>query len=218
MDIESLRKEIHPEDRPEVGSLLSILDETIAVMNDAEIPFLLMGGLATSVLGRGRGVTDIDIFVRDRDVAPALEAFEGAGFETLIVSPNWLAKAIKDDVLVDVISRSTHDIALTDEVLEHAVEVDIQGRRLPSVSPEDLIVMKAVATDEDTVRYWHDALSLLGRTDLDWSYLVHRAMKHGARRVLSLLFFAQSIDLLVPDEVLAELIDAVRPVGSDARG
>ena len=88
----------------------------------------------------------------------------------------------------------------------------------PSVSPEDLIVMKAVATDEDTSRYWHDALSLLGRSDLDWTYLVHRARKHGARRVLSLLFFAQSIDLLVPQEVVAELLEAVRPVGSEARG
>ena len=218
MDIESLRKEIHPEDRPEVDRLLSILDETNAVLGSAEVPFLLMGGLATSVLGRGRGVTDIDIFVRDRDVAPALAALAGAGFETLIVSPNWLAKAIKDDILVDVISRSTHDISLTDEIVEHAVEVDVEGRRLLSVSPEDLIVMKAVATDEDTARYWHDALSLLGRPDLDWSYLVSRAKKHGARRVLSLLFFAQSIDLLVPPEVVSELLDAVRPVGSPTDG
>ena len=214
MDIESLRKEIHPEDRPEAANLLSILDETIAVLGAAEIPFLLMGGLATSVLGRGRSVTDIDIFVRDRDVAPTLEAFEAAGFETLVVSPNWLAKAIKDDVLVDVISRSTHDISFTDEIVEHAVEVDVEGRRLRSVAPEDLIVMKAVATDEDTARYWHDALSLLGRPDLDWAYLVRRAKKHGARRVLSLLFFAQSIDLLVPEDVVSELLDAVRPLGS----
>ena len=218
MDMESLRKEIHPEDRPEVDNLLSILDETIAVLDEAEIAFLLMGGLATSVLGRGRGVTDIDIFVRDRDVAPALEALEGAGFETLIVSPNWLAKAIKDGILVDVISRSTHDISLTDEIVEHAVEVDVEGRRLRSVSPEDLIVMKAVATGEDTSRYWHDALSLLGRPDLDWPYLVHRAKKHGARRVLSLLFFAQSIDLLVPQDVVSELLDAVRAVGSPTGG
>jgi predicted nucleotidyltransferase len=218
MDIESVRKEYHPQEQPDRERLLAILDETVGVLGAAEITFLLMGGLATSVLGRGRRVTDIDLFVRNADVPATLAALAGAGFETLVVSPNWLAKAIKDDVLVDVISRSTHDISLTDEVLEHAVEVDIDGRRLPSVSPEDLIVMKAVATDEDTSRYWHDALSLLGRSDLDWTYLVHRARKHGARRVLSLLFFAQSIDLLVPQEVVAELLEAVRPVGSEARG
>lgn len=218
MDIETLRKELHPEDRPDLGRLLSILDEAVAVLRAADIGFLLMGGLATSALGRPRGVTDVDVFVRDRDVAPALEALGGAGFDTLVVSPNWLAKAIKDDILVDVISRSTHDISLTDEILEHAVEIDLEGRRLPSVSPEDLIVMKAVATDEDTRRYWHDALSLLGRADLDWGYLARRAKKHGARRVLSLLFFAQSIDLLVPEEIVSELLEAVRPVGSEAGG
>jgi predicted nucleotidyltransferase len=218
MDIESLRKEYHPQEQPETERLLAILDETVEVLRAAEVPFLLMGGLATSVLGRGRRVTDIDLFVRDPDVRPALAALAGAGFESFVVSPNWLAKAIKDDVLVDVISRSTHDISLTDEVLEHAVDIEIEGRPLRSVSPEDLIVMKAVATDEDTVRYWHDALSLLGRPDLDWGYLLHRARKHGARRVLSLLFFAQSIDLLVPEEVVAELLEAVRPVGSEAGG
>jgi predicted nucleotidyltransferase len=218
MDIESLRKEYHPQEQPESERLLAILDETIGVLRAADVTFLLMGGLATSVLGRGRRVTDIDLFVRTADVPATLAALAGAGFETLVVSPNWLAKAIKDDVLVDVISRSTHDISLTDEVLAHAVEVEIDGRRLASVSPEDLIVMKAVATDEDTSRYWHDALSLLGRSDLDWAYLVHRARKHGARRVLSLLFFAQSIDLLVPEEVVAELLEAVRPVGSEAGG
>ncbi|HET9671865.1 MAG TPA: nucleotidyltransferase [Actinomycetota bacterium] len=218
MDIESLRKEYHPHEQPEADRLLTILDETVEILRAADVTFLLMGGLATSVLGRGRRVTDIDIFVKDPDVQPTLAAFAGAGFETLVVSPNWLAKAIKDGVLVDVISRSTHDISLTDEILEHAVEVEVEGRRLPSVSPEDLIVMKAVATDEDTSRYWHDALSLVGRPDLDWRYLVHRARKHGARRVLSLLFFAQSIDLLVPEEVIAELLDAVRPVGSGTGG
>jgi predicted nucleotidyltransferase len=177
-----------------------------------------MGGLATSALGRDRRVTDIDLFLRDRDVEPALAALRDVGFETLVVSPNWLAKAFKDDVLVDLISRSTHDIGLNDEILERAVEVDLHGRRLPAVSPEDLIVMKAVATVEDTARYWHDALSVLGRPDLDWGYLTRRAKQHGARRILALLFFAQSMDLLVPEEVITELLDAIRPLSGDSRG
>ena len=148
---------------PESERLLAVLDEAVAALRGADITFLLMGGLATSVLGRGRGVTDIDLFVRDRDVGATLAALEMSGFETMVVSPNWLAKGFKDGVLVDVISRSTHDITLTDEILERAIEVDVHGRRLPCVSPEDLIVMKAVATTEDTARYWYDALSLLGR-------------------------------------------------------
>jgi predicted nucleotidyltransferase len=211
MDIETARKERHPERPPESDRLLAVLDDAVGALRGADVPFLLMGGLATSVLGHARSVTDIDLFVRDRDVGPALSALRAAGFETMVVSPNWLAKGFKDGVLVDVISRSTHDISLTDEILERAIDIDVQGRRLPCVAAEDLIVMKAVATTEDTARYWYDALGLVGRPDLDWTYLVRRAKQHGARRVAALLFFAQSMDLLVPDEVVDELLDAVRP-------
>ena len=214
MDIESARKEVHPEEAPESERLLATLDEAVAALRQADILFLLMGGLATSVLGRGRGVTDIDLFVRDPDVGASLAALEMSGFETMVVSPNWLAKGFKGGILVDVISRSTHDITLTDEILERSVEVDVHGRRLPCVSPEDLIVMKAVATTEDTARYWYDALSLLGRPDLDWAYLARRAKQHGAKRLTAFLFFAGSIDLLVPDEIVEELLDAVRSVAS----
>ncbi|MBA3738797.1 MAG: nucleotidyltransferase [Actinobacteria bacterium] len=194
--------------------LLVVLDEAVAALRRADITFLLMGGLATSILGRSRGVTDIDLFVRGRDVGSVLSALEDAGFETMVVAPDWLAKGFKDEVLVDVISRSTHDITLTDEVLERASEVDVHGRRLPCVAPEDLVVMKAVATTEDTTRYWFDALGLLGRPDLDWAYLARRAKQHGAGRLLALLFFARSMDLLVPDEIVDDLVDAVRPLAS----
>jgi predicted nucleotidyltransferase len=214
MDIESARKEAHPEERPEEARLLAVLDDAVAAFRGSAISFLLMGSIATSAMGRRRAVTDIDVFVRDHDVGSALAALDDAGFETMVVSKNWLAKAFKDEVLVDVISRSTHDITLTDEILAHAVEIDVVGRSLPAVSAEDLIMMKAVATSEDTSRYWFDALGLLGRPDLDWGYLARRAKQHGARRVLSLLFFARSIDLIVPDEILDELQDAVRPVAS----
>jgi len=214
MDIESARKEAHPEERPEEARLLAVLDDAVAAFRGSGISFLLMGSIATSAMGRRRAVTDIDVFVRDHDVGAALAALDDAGFETMVVSKNWLAKAFKDEVLVDVISRSTHDITLTDEILAQAVEIDVAGRSLPAVSAEDLVVMKAVATSEDTSRYWFDALGLLGRPDLDWGYLARRARQHGARRVLSLLFFARSIDLIVPDEILDELQDAVRPVAS----
>src|SRR5262245_12971034 len=175
MDIESARKEAHPEERPEEARLLAVLDAAVVAFRRSDTPFLLMGSIATSAMGRRRAVTDIDVFVRDHDVGSALAALDEDGFETMVVSKNWLAKAFKDDVLVDVISRSTHDITLTEDILEHAVEIDVAGRRLPAVSAEDLIVMKAVATSEDTSRYWFDALGLLGRPDLDWGYLARRA-------------------------------------------
>ena len=104
-------------------------------------------------------------------------------------------------VTVDVIGRSTPDIMLDDEMLDRAVTREYYGRRLTLVPPEDLIVMKALAASEDTPRYWYDALGVIGHTDLDYDYLIRRARASGSRRVLSLLLYAWSNDLVVPNRV-----------------
>jgi hypothetical protein len=72
-----------------------------------------------------------------------------------------------------------------------------KGSEVRIAPPEDLIVIKALTHDEETPRHWHDALSLIARGGLDWDYLLRRAIK-GPRRVLSLLHYATSLDLLVP--------------------
>jgi hypothetical protein len=114
------------------------------------------------------------------------------------------------DVDVDIIFRATRDILFDDEMVRRVQRADIYGRMLPVVPAEDLLVMKALATGEDTARYWYDALAIVARTDLDWDYLAMRARQHGARRILSLLLFATSVDLLVPPEAIDELYDLIR--------
>lgn len=58
-------------------------------------------------------------------------------------------------------------------------------------------MIKAIANDEPSARHWNDALALIAACDIDWEYLLERASR-GARRVLSLLVYAQSNDLVVP--------------------
>jgi hypothetical protein len=43
---------------------------------------------------------------------------------------------------------------------------------------------------------------------IDWEYLVKRARK-GSRRVLSLLFYALSLDLIVPDRAITALYERI---------
>jgi predicted nucleotidyltransferase len=183
------------------------LDEAIAAMRDADIPFLIIGGIASAVMGRDRGTRDIDLFVRPEDARRTLEALDGAGFETKVAFPHWLYKGFKRDVLCDVIFRSSKDVLLDDEMLRRAREREFRGHVLPIAPPEDLLIMKAVAADEDTPRYWYDALGLIAHADgLDWEYLVRRGRQHGVRRILSLLIYAQSNDLVVPAAPIAELM------------
>jgi len=189
--------------------LLAALDDATAALRDGGVTFLVMGGIASAAFGRPRATWDIDLFVRLSDADRALDALRGRGFATEVVYEHWLSKAKRDDVTVDVIGRSTPDILLDDEMLSRAVTREYEGRRLTLVPPEDLVVMKALAASEDTPRYWYDALGVIGHTELDYDYLIRRARASGARRVLSLLLYAWSNDLVVPTDVLRTLFELV---------
>ena len=191
------------------GQLLTALDAALAALEAAKIPFLVVGGVASAVYGRPRWTRDIDLFFRLEDATRALDALEGAGFETTVVDPHWLSKARMGDVVVDVLTRSKPDVLLDDEMLERSVWADFKGRKIRLLPPEDLLLMKAVASSEDTPRYWYDAIGIAARSDLDWGYLTTRAKAGGARRVLAVLIYAQSNDVAVPLEPLRELADLV---------
>jgi hypothetical protein len=143
------------------------------------------------------GTRDIDVFVRPDEAERAIESLKRAGFETERTAPHWLYKAHRGGVVIDVIFCSSGDVYLDPEMLGRARMAEAQGVEAPLISPEDLIVLKALAHSEPTSRYWFDALAVLARSDIDWPYLIHRA-RHGPKRILSLLVFAQSIDLPVP--------------------
>lgn len=201
--------------------LMRALDDAVAALRADRIPFLVIGGIASAVWGRDRGTTDIDLFVRPESVAAVVDALEREGFETSTEFEHWLHKGRRNGVTVDVIFRATRDILIDDEMLRRASTRVFRDRELPVAPPEDLIVMKAAAAAEDTARYWYDALGILSGGDLDWDYLVARARQHGARRVLSLLLFAASVDLVVPPGPLEQLwatVNEGRTIGAGSDG
>lgn len=188
--------------------VLAVLAETTRTLEGAEIPYMFIGGLPLAVYGRPTPIADLDVMIKHEDVEKALAALEVAGFETRDPEENWLHKAAKDGVLVDLITRSEGDLFIDEDMLERTVQTDYKGCNVRLVSPEDLLVMKAVAHEEDTPHYWHDAITIIVGRELDWGYLVRRA-RHGAKRVLSLLVYAQSSDLFVPDEPIRELYSSI---------
>ena len=111
--------------------------------------------------------------------------------------------------MVDLIFRSAGDIYLDEEMLDRSTMRDIGGSPIRVISPEDLIVIKSVASSEASPYHFYDALGLISACELDWEYLVHRARRRGVRRLLSLLVFAESNDLDVPNTVIRELTELV---------
>lgn len=186
-----------------------VLSDTVQVLDGEQVPYVFMGGIGAATHGRPRWTHDIDVFVRPEDAGRVLRAFGAAGFRTEQTYPDWLYKAYKHDILVDVIFKSLGGILLDDEMLERASKEEFLGLEVCVMAAEDLLVVKAVVHDEHMPRHWHDALAIISRCDLDWDYVVRRARRHGARRVLSLMLYAQSNDLVVPATPVRELFDAV---------
>ncbi|HEX9969196.1 MAG TPA: nucleotidyltransferase [Acidimicrobiales bacterium] len=191
------------------ADFLAALDETVGALAEDEIPYLFMGGIASACWGRPRWTHDIDLFVTPQDARRVLDALARRGFETEETFPDWLFKASKHGQLIDIIFRSMGDIYVDDEMLRRAQHRDFMGRTLSIIPPEDLLVIKALVHGEHMPRHWYDALALLATCeDLDWEYVVRRARK-GVRRVLSLLLYAQSNDLVVPWKPVRELFGLI---------
>lgn len=190
-------------------TFLATLRDAIAALEGKDIPYVLMGGIGSATLGRPRGTNDIDLFVEPEHARLTLDALEACGFTTEETDPRWLYKGFNDGILVDVIFRSTGDIYLDADMLAHARVVDVRGCACRIIAPEDLLVIKALTADEHMPHHWHDALGVITGSELDWDYLVSRARRHGARRVLSLLLYAQSNDLGVPVKPVRSLFDAI---------
>lgn len=187
-----------------------VLGAALDALEGEGVPYAVFGSIAATRYGRPGAAEDIDVLVRRDHARVALDALAGAGFSTEETDPDWLYKAEKDGVLVDVIFQVRSGIALDDEVLSHTREVTGFGRRLRLVSPEDQLVIEAVSDEEQAREHWFNGLSILVRTEVDWGYLEQRA-RYGAQRVLSLLLYARSLDYVVPDAILRALFGRVVP-------
>jgi hypothetical protein len=186
----------------------SVLREVHAALESECIDYALIGGIASSVWGRPRTTKDIDLLVRPADGARVLDCLEPRGFEVDRLDDKWIYKAFKRDIQVDVIFAAKVGQYLDDEFLARCRMGTFLGCQVRLASPEDLVIIKAIAHDESSPRHWHDALGIIAARELDWDYLLSRS-RRGERRVLSLLLYAQSIDYAVPSRVIQELAQRI---------
>jgi len=157
------------------GRFVAVLRDTITALDAKDIPYLLMGGIPSESMGRPRGTNDIDIFVRPESARLTLQALEADGFRTEETDTRWLFKGFKDEIMVDVIFRSTGDIYLDEEMLSRTKIIDFRGCAVRAIAPEDLLIIKAMTADEHMPHHWHHALAVITGSELDWDYLVSRA-------------------------------------------
>ena len=85
----------------EFDDLLETLKNATAALRDAEVPFLLGGGLAAWARGGPETEHDLDLMVKPDDAARAVEALREAALRIEDPPEEWLYKAWDGDILVE---------------------------------------------------------------------------------------------------------------------
>jgi Icc-related predicted phosphoesterase len=193
-------------------TFLRVLDQAVEALERKSITHMLIGGIPAAYYGLPRWShrgEDIDLLVKPEEANRALASLAEAGFDTEKTDPNWIFKAVRKGVMVDLIFRVMDSQYLDDEMLDRSGVEQFHGRTLRMVSPDDLVIMLALSNEEQIPQHWENALGIVAYSNLDWRYLVKRGREAGPWRVLSLLSYALSNDLLVPRRAIAELARAV---------
>jgi aminoglycoside-2''-adenylyltransferase len=157
-----------PEEFP---GILETMKTAAAALRDAEISYLLGGGLACWARGGPPTEHDVDFFVRQEDAEAALEALVQAGMRPERPPEGWLLKAYSGENLVDLI-YSPAGGAVDDGFFERAEEIEVAAQRMPVASLADVVATKLMALNEqdpDMSSVLEIARSL--REQVDWEFV-----------------------------------------------
>ena len=156
-------------------AILATLKKAAAALREADVPFMLGGGLAAWARGGPESGHDLDLMVKPDDAERAQNALEAAGFKPENPPEDWLLKAYdENDVLVDLIFRPTSG-PITDETMARAEEREVLSVRMHLMRLEDVVVTKLLALNEthlDFAGILEMARSL--REQIDWEEVRER--------------------------------------------
>jgi hypothetical protein len=179
-----------PEFLPEA---LDCYRNVVQCLNEARIPFAVAGAFAFHRHTRiWRTTKDLDLFLEPKFVSPALANLQRIGFETEIEDSIWLAKALRGEHFVDLITGMANavlivDSSWTDRALPHKI-FDVPCRVL---APEEAIASKIFISRRE--RFDGADVAHLIRAcgaHLDWDRLQYLIEPHWEILLWSLVFFA----------------------------
>jgi predicted nucleotidyltransferase len=178
----------------EFDDLLETLKNAAAALRDADVPFLLGGGLAAWARGGPETEHDLDLMVKEEDADRALAALEAAGFRTEKPPEGWLYKAWNDNILVDLIFEPTGG-EVDDAMLERAEELDVHAVRMKVMSLEDVMTTKLLAMREHQIDY-ESVLEIARalREQIDWDDVRGRTDESPYARAF--FFLAEELEII----------------------
>ena len=148
--------------------LVDAMKKGAAALRDADVPFLLGGGLAAWAYGGPPTDHDVDFLLREADAERALEALVGVGMRPERPPEGWLLKAWDGDILVDLIFEPAGG-PVGDEHFDRAIHLEVAALPLLVASIDDVLATKVLAMSEQDPDYrpvLEIARSL--REQIDW--------------------------------------------------
>jgi hypothetical protein len=157
--------------------MLPTLKKVAAAFRDAELPFVVGGGVASWAHGGPETDHDLDVLVTAGSAERALTVLVERGLRGERPPEPWLYKAFDGDVLVDVIFAPA-GLEVTDELIAGSPMVDVFSVPMRVLRPEDLLVTKLMAMTEHTMDY-RACLEIARalREQIDWKELRERTLE-----------------------------------------
>jgi hypothetical protein len=204
------------------GRTRAFYRRAVDALQHANLPFVVGGAFALAqYTGIARYTKDLDVFVREQDVAAALRVLEReTGCRTEITAPAWLAKAIGDDACVDVIFCSGNGLSRVDDLwFARARFANVLGFQVSLCPPEELVWSKAFIMERERFDGADIAHILHAQARrLDWAHLLWRFGAHWRVLLDHLILFGYSYPHerdAIPRAVLEVLMERLRQETSE---
>jgi hypothetical protein len=140
------------DDEERFGPILATLRKTVAILREAEIPYLVGGSLAAWARGGPEVTNDLDLMVRRADAERALRLLVDAGMRPERPPEEWLLKAWDGEVLVDLIFETVEG-EVTDEVLAAGEELTVTSVAMNVLRLEDMFALRLQTLNEHYLDY-----------------------------------------------------------------
>lgn len=176
----------------------NLLIRLAQALDEAQIPYMLIGGQAVLLYGEPRLTRDVDITVGlpPREVERVMEVIHRVDLRLLVQNPRdfvqktWVLPTLDEEtgLRVDFIFSWT---PYEQEALGRAREVKIKGYPVRFASPEDVIIHKVIA---GRPRDLEDVRTILRKQTLDLAYI--RKWLHRFSTSLGTDFFGRFEEVL----------------------
>lgn len=166
------------DDEERFGPILATLRRCVALLREAEIPFLVGGSLAAWARGGPEVTNDLDLMIRPVDAERALQLLVDAGMRPERPPEEWLLKAWDGDVLVDLIF-CTVEGDVTDEQIARGEQLTVTSVTMNVLRLEDMFALRLQTLNEHYLDY--AALLKMARAlreQVDWDAVRTRVRHH----------------------------------------